>query len=137
MTQSIADIERDIEQSRARLDLTIDRLQDKLTPTGIIDDVMGTVRVRQAGSSYDTALAVVRQNPVPVMLIAIGVGWLFYRMAKAEAHRAIEVRREPFGGNAGIPVLHADGVRGYDPDTSPLHPTHDTLENRRDLSAQA
>jgi hypothetical protein len=76
MTQDIRDLERDIEQTRARLDLTIDRLQDKLSMSGIVDDVLGTMRGNRYGSIYDHALDVIKRNPVPVMLVAAGVAHL-------------------------------------------------------------
>ena len=80
MTQDINALERDIEESRARLDVTIDRLQDKLSVSGIVDDMLGTMRSNRYGSVYDQTLEVIRRNPVPVMLIAAGMGWLIYRM---------------------------------------------------------
>ena len=40
--------------------------------------------------------------------------------------------------NAGsdIPVLNTGHARIYDPDASPLHPTQDSLESRREMSAR-
>ena len=96
MTQDIKDLERDIEQTRARLDLTIDRLQDKLSMSGIVDDVLGTMRGNRYGSIYDHALDVIKRNPVPVMLVAAGVGWLIYRMGSnppGRTARAPSLRR--------------------------------------------
>lgn len=92
MTQSINELEREIEESRARLDLTIDRIQDKLSVSGIVDDMLGTMRRNQYADTFDTAIAVIRRNPVPVMLIAAGVGWLIHRMSQ-----------EPLRGRALVP----------------------------------
>jgi len=139
MTDTIKDLEQDIEQTRARLDETIDQIQDRLSVSGIVDDLMGTVRTSDRfGSIYDHAAAVVRRNPVPVMLLAVGAGWLVYRLSKegryrlpAQRARALQARE------AGIPAMNAGNVHAYDPDVSPLHPAKDTLESRRELSAQA
>ncbi|WP_246718804.1 DUF3618 domain-containing protein [Microvirga terrestris] len=81
-SQSLQDLEKDIERSRAQLDQTIDRLQDKMTVSGVVDDVLGTARNGQYGPLYDRVLDTVRRNPVPVMLIAMGIGLLAYRLGR-------------------------------------------------------
>lgn len=86
-TQSLQEMERDIERSRAQLDRTIDRLQDKMSVSGVVDDVLGTARNGQYGPLYDRVLDTVRSNPVPVMLIAMGVGLLAYRLGRSIAPR--------------------------------------------------
>lgn len=81
-SQNLQELERDIERSRAQLDQTIDRLQDKMTVSGVVDDVLGTARNGQYGPLYDRVLDTVRRNPVPVMLIAMGIGLLAYRLGR-------------------------------------------------------
>ncbi len=80
--QNLQELERDIERSRAQLDQTIDRLQDKMTVSGVVDDVLGTARNGPYGPLYDRVLETVRRNPVPVMLIAMGIGLLAYRLGR-------------------------------------------------------
>jgi Protein of unknown function (DUF3618) len=127
-------LERDIEASRARLDHTIDRLQDKLSPSGIVDEVMGSVRKTEFGPVFDEAMEIIRRNPVPVMLVAAGLGWLFYRLAQEGSPvltRAEMIEEE------SVPVLITGQDRIYDPDSSPRHPTQDLVESRREMSARA
>ena len=81
-TQSLQELEKDIERSRAQLDQTIDRLQDKMTVSGVVDDMLGTARNGQYGPLYDRVLETVRRNPVPVMLVALGIGLLAYRLGR-------------------------------------------------------
>ncbi len=138
MSQSIEELERDIAQSRARLDLTIDRIQDRLSVSGIVDDVMQTTRATQFGVVIDHVLEVVRRNPVPVALIALGVGWLVHRMTREPTpyryrNRALaaEVEEET------VPVLNTGQARIYDPDAPTRHPMQDVMETRRDLNARA
>ena len=141
MTEAIRDLEQDIEQTRARLDQTIDQIQDRLSVSGIVDDLIGTVRTSDRfGSMYDHAVAVVRRNPVPVMLLAAGAGWLIYRLGKEADRRRLQPlprSRALVAEEADLPVMNDGTVHLYDPDVSPRHPTHDTLESRRELSAQA
>jgi len=82
MTQDLQDLERDIEQSRAKLDLTIDRLQDKMTVSGVVDDMLGTARSGRYAPLFDNVLETVRRNPVPVMLVAMGIGLLAWRLGR-------------------------------------------------------
>ncbi|EIM27710.1 Protein of unknown function (DUF3618) [Microvirga lotononidis] len=86
-SQSLQELESDIERSRAQLDQTIDRLQNKMTVSGVVDDMLGTARNGQYGPLYEKVLDTVRRNPVPVMLIAMGVGLLAYRLGRSTAPR--------------------------------------------------
>ncbi|MDP1368846.1 DUF3618 domain-containing protein, partial [Klebsiella pneumoniae] len=38
------DLERDIEESRARLDQTIDRIQGRLNASSLVDEMLGSAR---------------------------------------------------------------------------------------------
>jgi ElaB/YqjD/DUF883 family membrane-anchored ribosome-binding protein len=134
MTQSIQELERDIEESRAKLDLTIERLQDKLSVSGMVDDMMGSVRRSRYASVVDEALEVVRRNPVPVMLIAAGVGLLLHRLG--QTRRPVR-RRRVVVTTEEVPVMNTGQARVYDPDVSPRHPNHDVIEHAPDLSVRA
>lgn len=88
----MTDLERDIEESRARLDRTIDRLQDRMTASGVADDVIGTARRYGYGPQIDRAAEAIRENPIPVLLVAAGIGWLALSMTRSERRR--EARRD-------------------------------------------
>jgi hypothetical protein len=89
------DLEKEIEESRARLDDTIDRIQGRLSVPNLVDEMLGNARrVPALNSTYDSALEAVRRNPVPVLLIAAGVGLLFNRMARDAQRRRTEVSAE-------------------------------------------
>ncbi|GJD47451.1 hypothetical protein OPKNFCMD_0159 [Methylobacterium crusticola] len=133
MSQSISDLEHDIEQTRARLDQTIDRIQDRLSPTSIVDEMLGTVRQSPLSGAYDGALAAVRRNPVPVMLIVAGVGWLVHRMAQ-EAERKRHIRAAVDGAEA-VPVIKTGAARVYDPDRPTAHPAADRVAGAGDAGA--
>ncbi len=89
------DLEKEIEESRARLDDTIDRIQGRLSVPNLVDEMLGNARrVPALNTTYDSALEAVRRNPVPVLLIAAGVGLLFNRMARDAQRRRTEVSAE-------------------------------------------
>ena len=73
MTSDADALEREIEASRGRLDRTLDRLTQRLTPTGIVEDMLGTIRRDATGARlYAGALEAVRCNPVPVLMMCLG-----------------------------------------------------------------
>lgn len=137
MSQSIQEIERDIEQSRARLDVTIDRIQDRLSVSGIVDEVVGSVRATEFGAVMDAALGIIRRNPVPVLLVAAGVGWLLHRANQESRSRASSRNAVAILEEESIPVLNTGNARVYDPDASSLHPAQDSLHTRSELNARA
>ena len=67
-------------------------------------------------------LEAVRRNPVPVLLIAAGVGLLFNRMARDSERRRTQVSAER------VATLNTGAARGYDPDLPTARPARDPLE---------
>ena len=80
MTQSLEELQREVERSRATLDLTLDRLEEKLTVSGVIDDLLGTARSGQFAPIFDHTLETIKRNPVPLLLVAAGLGLLLHRL---------------------------------------------------------
>jgi ElaB/YqjD/DUF883 family membrane-anchored ribosome-binding protein len=68
-------IEADVNQSRHRLNDTLAALGDKLSPGQMLDEVMGLAQ-GQAGDFAKKLGAQVKDNPLPTLLIAAGVGML-------------------------------------------------------------
>lgn len=78
-----AEIEREIEETRARLDETLMTLQRKLSPEELVDGSLAYLRERVGPARLGEA---VKRHPLPVLLIALGVGWF-----------VLAARRELFG----------------------------------------
>ena len=135
MTQDIQDLERDIEATRARLDLTIDQLQGRLSMSGIVDDVLGTMRAKGYDSALDHTLAVLKRNPVPVMLVAAGIGWLLYRMGREPTRRGAAGVAYSYD-EPDVPVLNDTGARVYNPQDAALHPLPDTFDSPQGATAR-
>jgi Protein of unknown function (DUF3618) len=132
MTQSLQDLEKDIEQSRAQLDRTIDQLQNKMTVSGVVDDMLGTARSGQYGPLYDRVLDTVRSNPVPVMLIAMGLGLLAYRLGRPARHRPTRLvaADEDFITEQDLPEQATD-LRIYGSGAAPLEQPDGMFDRRR------
>lgn len=93
-------LERQTEQSRAEVELTIDELRARLTPGQIVDEILAYTR--DGGRQFTSNLGrQVTNNPLPVVLIGAGLAW-FLLGRDATASR----------GNG----FHSAGSRGLDAD---------------------
>ena len=95
---------------------------------------VGWPRDSHFGAAVENALRVARRHPFAVALIAAGAGWLAHGMSRRRTRGSSWRRR--MGEAEEIPVLNTGQARIYDPDASPLHPTQDSLESRREMSAR-
>ena len=75
--QSPAALEQEISQTRTELTLTLNALEDRLTPRHLVEKGFDMINDSiAAGDVLNRGLAAVRANPLPFALIAIGAGWL-------------------------------------------------------------
>lgn len=86
-----AAIERDVRRTQDEMGDTIEKLEEKLTPRNIAHSVMGD----DGQEAARDALEVVRRNPIPVALIAVGAIWLF---ATSDAPMIRDLRNRVTGG---------------------------------------
>ena len=75
MTDTIRELEQDIEQTRTQLAVTMDRLQGSLSPSDVVDDLIGPGRP-DFGNVLDPVMATIRSHPAPGLIRtpAEGVG---------------------------------------------------------------
>jgi ElaB/YqjD/DUF883 family membrane-anchored ribosome-binding protein len=74
--RSADEIENDIERTRAEVSSTIDAIQSKLTPGELMDQAIQYLRNSGGGDFGRNLGRTVRDNPVPVALIGVGIAWL-------------------------------------------------------------
>lgn len=74
--RSPEEIEADIQRVRSRMNDTINAIENKLSPGQLIDQTMHYLRHNGAGEFASNLGATVKQKPVPVTLVGIGLGWL-------------------------------------------------------------
>ncbi|MXG91803.1 DUF3618 domain-containing protein [Nocardioides flavescens] len=121
MGQSPEELNTEIEQTRARMAADIDTLQDRVSPSAIVErrkraarDRVGSVRDRVMGTAHDVGGSVssgaggvsesaqqrFEGNPIGAGLVAFGAGMVLASLlpatrAEAEAaHRVVETARE-------------------------------------------
>jgi Protein of unknown function (DUF3618) len=79
------EIERELDQTRSRLDTTMDVLQQKLAPGSMVDQAVEYFSEgdgMELGRNFGRSL---RANPIPVALIGAGVGWLVWANLRRSA----------------------------------------------------
>lgn len=98
-----AAIERDIDQTRMRMDQTVDNLTQRLRPSNIISDLLDyfasdeglrtdspkrrkiqRVAKRAGRGAWDT----IRENPIPSALIAGGIAWMILKRDEEDSGEA-------------------------------------------------
>jgi ElaB/YqjD/DUF883 family membrane-anchored ribosome-binding protein len=102
MTRSSEEIEREVEDARGRVDRTVEALKDKMQPKELFDEatrIMGGT----SNKVLTTAVDQLRENPIPIALIGLGVAWL-----------AISQTRR--GSSSGYPEGYYPTYEGYDED---------------------
>lgn len=70
------EIESDIARKRAEVSSTIDAIQRKLTPGELMEEAMQMLRQGNAREFTDNLGRSVRDNPMPVVLIGVGLAWM-------------------------------------------------------------
>jgi hypothetical protein len=69
-------LERAAEETRWQLSGTLEELRGRLTPGRIVDQLIDNTRDGPAGEFVRNLGREVRKNPMPLLLIGIGIAWL-------------------------------------------------------------
>jgi len=69
-------IERDLAQTRARMDRRLDELGDRLQPNQLVNDALAHVSGGDGADFTQTLIAKAKANPLPAALAGIGIAWL-------------------------------------------------------------
>jgi hypothetical protein len=70
-------LEQEADQARARLERTVGALSDRLSPGELLDQGMRMLRDNSGEFGRNLATQV-KQNPMPLVLTAIGLSWLMF-----------------------------------------------------------
>jgi ElaB/YqjD/DUF883 family membrane-anchored ribosome-binding protein len=111
------EIEDDIERKRADVSSTIDAIQDKLTPGQLMDQAVAYLRTSGPADFGSNLGRTVRDNPVPVALIGVGIAWLVMsgqQRAGGPPRDAWRSSRHAGGWYEGDAGLDYDGSYGVD-----------------------
>lgn len=81
------ELERETRRTRGRLTATIEQLRVRMTPGQLIDQMIDYTREGPAAEFLRNLGREVRENPVPLVLIGIGVAWLM--VASSRTSRSV------------------------------------------------
>jgi hypothetical protein len=109
-SQTPRELAHNAEISRARLDLTIDRLERRLSPVGLVDEAIGMMKRAPSLPIVDRGLSAARENPLPIMLIAAGAGLFAWRLW---AERANGSHAPAHSGNGARHATRPADVTSY------------------------
>ena len=118
MTGTHADeaaIERDIERTQDRMGETVQKLEDSLNAREIARSVMGDDNKDLAKDALD----LVRQNPIPAAMIAVGAIWLLATSSNSPAVRRL---KEQFRSSSRSGDRDANGLRPRLDEPAPIGP---------------
>jgi hypothetical protein len=108
---------REVEQSRARLSETFRELRTRITPGQVVDQFIDYAREGPVAESLRNLAREIRENPLPLVLIGIGIGWLMVassrssREAIASAADSVTRKTAEISGAANRAATRA---RGWD-----------------------
>lgn len=74
--QSPEEIENEIEQTRREMDYTLGQIQRKLSPGQMVDEGIAYLRNSGSGEFASNLGVTVKNNPMPITLLSVGLAWL-------------------------------------------------------------
>jgi ElaB/YqjD/DUF883 family membrane-anchored ribosome-binding protein len=92
-------IQGDIERTRSQMDQTLEELEERLTPSRLLDDSWQFVKESSA-SGANRVWNLAKEHPLPALTVGVGLGWLIY-----ESRHGGRLR----GGNGRELVRSANG----------------------------
>lgn len=75
-TQSSAEIERNIDESRTKVADTLRTLRDRMSPGQLVDELIDYTKTSSGAEFTHNLKRSVTQNPLPLLLMGTGVAWL-------------------------------------------------------------
>jgi ElaB/YqjD/DUF883 family membrane-anchored ribosome-binding protein len=93
------DIQNEIERTRGEMANTLEAIEQKLSPRQLMDQAVETMR--EIASDPSRIGQAVRDNPVPLALVGLGVGWFVYNGLRGRSEaEAIEAFAEQAAGES-------------------------------------
>jgi len=121
--RSPEEIESDIARTRADFSSTIDAIQHKLSPSEMMDNAVDYAMSTTPGVFSMNLVNSVRDNPIPVSLIGIGIAWLimadrspkqaYPRTVRRRAYSEADIAYDPYEAYEGMDEQDYLSSRSY------------------------
>ncbi len=121
-----AQIQRDIDLTREHAARTIDALGERLSAGRMVDDLVQFLRETPRGRVFTQNLrGAVQDNPVPVTLLTISLGWLIATSLRGNGlrrggYRTVDVEREAIGHHVRVEPGGLEGPAAPPPEAGRL-----------------
>ncbi len=97
--RSSAEIEREVEETRAGLTNTLEELRDRAAPGQLFEQALDYARTSGGADMMRNLGQSVRDNPLPLVLIGAGIGWLMFTgNQRSQPHSRVEAGYLPHTG---------------------------------------
>jgi hypothetical protein len=112
-------LEREAEDLRRQLQATIEELRARMTLARAVDQAIDLVRHGPAKEFLRDLAVELRRNPLPLVLIGMGVAWLavasYRRRGRIRAGTAAAVAKKVSMPDAADEMPHCAGVEAWPP----------------------
>ncbi|WP_422102632.1 DUF3618 domain-containing protein [Vreelandella sp.] len=113
------EIEKEIHQSRERLDATLHQIEERFSPEQWLHTTYDYLRHGGANEFFANLSTTVKQNPVPTLLTGAGLGWLMLSQRQPQ--------RPHYGSAQSTPGAHGFATDVHATPTPPPGPTDEVM----------
>jgi hypothetical protein len=121
----LSELERDVEESRARLRSSLSQLENRMAPASLADEILGLLSINPNGGIRRSAKELAIRHPVPLLMLGLGLSFAYWRTGRPPETWGRSRSRPPQMPNE--PILEAearsDGRRLPPPPFTPSTPT--------------
>lgn len=121
------EIESDIYQTRSHLDDTLHEIEQRFSPQQLMNTTMDYIRQGGANDFMTNLGRTVKQNPLPIMLTGVGLGWLMLSQRKPSS--GSDYRSSSY--DTGYPTTSSPAASASIPATSHTPPTSQSTATTR------
>jgi hypothetical protein len=112
-SKSVEEVQREVRQSRAEVEDTLEAIRDRLSPGQMFDQAVAYLRGGGGNEFMRNFGATVRDNPVPVALLGTGLAWLM--LSRPRPRRSYYEDEDLLGEPAADYYGAVDNPAGYYP----------------------
>ena len=89
--KSIEALEREADRRKAELEARIDQIRERLSPQAIAEEALRTFST-PGNAASDAVVDTAKRNPLLVLTLAAGAGWLFLNARKKSVRKSRRAR---------------------------------------------